>query len=145
MAPADVEGVLALSQLESSLLDNSKNYLRRILPPRKHVSRDSKETIPEVEGLVVHISPFQETQSAIHVEDNYIQIFPISVSISFPNSTKTHNGALDCTALCAALASILSPDGARVRKQRPLALAEVGYAVERMLTTTQCCQYSGII
>ena len=26
MAPADVEGVLALSQLESALLDNSKNY-----------------------------------------------------------------------------------------------------------------------
>ena len=123
MAPADVEGVLALSQLESALLDNSKNYLRRILPPRKHVSRDNKETIPEVEGLVVNISPFHETQSAIYVEDNYIQIFPISVSVNFPNSTKTHNGAIDCTALCAALASILSPEGARVRKQRPLALA----------------------
>ena len=123
MAPADVEGVLALSQLESALLDNSKNYLRRILPPRKHVSRDNKEIIPEVEGLVIHISPFQETQSATHIEENYIQLFPISVSLNFPNSSRTHNGAVDCTALCAALASILSPDGSRVRKQRPLTIA----------------------
>lgn len=123
MAPADVEGVLALSQLESALLDNSKNYLRRILPPRRHVSRDDKETIPEVDGLVVHISPFHETQNAIQIEENYIQIFPISVSLTFPNSSRTHNGAVDCTALSAALASILSPDGARVRKQRPMAMA----------------------
>ena len=102
MAPADVEGVLALSQLESALLDNSKNYLRRILPPRKHVSRDNKETIPEVEGLVVHISPFQETQSAIHIEENYIQIFPISVSLNFPNSSKNTQWCcrLHCIVCC---------------------------------------------
>ena len=29
MAPADVEGVLSLSQIESALLDNSQNYLRK--------------------------------------------------------------------------------------------------------------------
>lgn len=123
MAPADVEGVLALSQIESALLDNSQNYLRRILPPRRHVSRDDIETIPDVEGLIIHISPFYETQSAIHIDENYIQIFPISVSVTFPNSSRSHNGAVDCVALCAALASMLSPEGTRVRKQRPLSLS----------------------
>ena len=29
MAPADIEGVLALAQLESALLDNSQHYRRR--------------------------------------------------------------------------------------------------------------------
>ena len=77
MAPADVEGVLSLSQIESALLDNSQNYLRRILPPRKHVSHENKENIPEVESLIVHISPFHETQSAIHLRMiNLSKIFP---------------------------------------------------------------------
>ena len=31
MAPADIEGVLALAQLESALLDNSQHYRRRVL------------------------------------------------------------------------------------------------------------------
>ena len=123
LAPADVEGVLSLSQIESALLDNSQNYLRRILPPRKHISHENKENIPEVEGVIVNISPFHETQSAIRIDKDYIQIFPISVSLNFPNSSKTHNGAVDCVALSAALAGILSPEGARVRKQRPMALA----------------------
>ena len=36
MAPADLDGILALSQLEASFLDNSIHYRRRVLAPRKH-------------------------------------------------------------------------------------------------------------
>lgn len=123
MAPADIEGVLALAQMESALLDNSQNYLRRILSPKKHVGRDHTEEIPEVDGLIIHIDPFFETQRAVKIEQNYIHIVPLSVSLTFPSSSREHNGAVDCVGFCAALASILSPDGARVRKQRPMALS----------------------
>ena len=123
MAPADVEGILALAQLESALLDNSQNYMRRILPPRRHVSRDHRAEIPEADGLIIHIDPFFETQPNLEITDNHIHITPLMVSITFPNSAKEHNGALECVALCSALAGIISPDGARVRKQRSMALS----------------------
>ena len=123
LAPADIEGVLSLSQIECALLDNSQNYLRRILPPRRFVSQDNAVTANDSEGLVIHIDPFHEAQSSILIEGNYIQLVPVSVSVTFSNSTKIHNGAVDCVAICAALASILSPEGSRVRKQRPMTLS----------------------
>ena len=57
MAPADIEGVLALALLESALLDNSQHYRRRVLAPRRHVSRDHIPDLPEVDGLIIHIDP----------------------------------------------------------------------------------------
>ena len=123
MAPADIEGVLALAQLEAALLDNSQHYRRRVLPPRRHVSRDHVPELPEVEGLVIHIDPFHETQSSIETNQNYVHIFPLSVAVTFGNSSKEHNGAVECVAICAALASILAPEGSRVRKQRSMAIS----------------------
>ncbi len=123
MAPADIEGVLALAQLESALLDNSQHYRRRVLAPRRHVSRDHVPDLPEVDGLIIHIDPFHETQSSLEVEQNYVHIFPLSVSVKFGSSSKEHNGAVECVAICAAIASILAPEGARVRKQRSMAIS----------------------
>ena len=123
MAPADIEGVLALAQLESALLDNSQHYRRRVLSPRRHVSRDHVPELPEVDGLIIHIDPFHETQSAIEINDDYVHIFPLSVSVKFGSSSKEHNGAVECVAICAAIASILAPEGARVRKQRSMAIS----------------------
>ena len=57
MAPADIEGILALAQLESALLDNSKNYRRKLLAPRRNVSRDHVDELPRVEGFIIHIDP----------------------------------------------------------------------------------------
>jgi len=123
MAPADIEGVLALAQLESALLDNSQHYRRRVLPPRRHVSRDHVPNLPEVDGLIVHIDPFHETQSSMESKQNYVHIFPLSVSVKFGGSSKEHNGAVECVAICAAIASLLAPEGARVRKQRSMAIS----------------------
>ena len=123
MAPADLEGVLALAQLESALLDNSQHYRRRVLAPRRHVSRDHIPDLPEVDGLIIHIDPFHETQSSLESKENYVHIFPLSVSVKFGSSSKEHNGAVECVAICAAIASILAPEGARVRKQRSMAIS----------------------
>ena len=123
MAPADIEGILALAQLESALLDNSQNYHRRVLAPRRHVSRDHEHELPEVDGLIVHIDPFHETQTSLEIKENYIHIFPLSVSVNLGTSNKEHNGALECVAICAAIAAILSVDGTRVRKQRSMSIS----------------------
>ena len=123
MAPADLDGILALSQLEASFLDNSLHYRRRVLPPRRHVGRDHVDELPEVDGLIVHIDPFSESRKSFDISDKIIHIYPLEVEISFPSSTKIHHGAVDCVAICAALSAILSPEGTRVRKQRSMAIA----------------------
>ncbi len=123
MAPADLEGILALAQLEAALLDNSQHYRRRVLPPRRHVGRDHEHELPEVDGLIIHIDPFRQTQNTLEINENYIHIFPLSVSVKFDSSTKEHNGAAECVAICAAIAAILAPEGTRVRKQRSMAFS----------------------
>ena len=122
MAPADLDGILALAQLEASFLDLSLHYRRRVLSPRKFVGRDHIEKIPEVDGLIIDICAVMESQSSIEVSNNVITIFPISVPIKIGSSNKGHQGAIDCTAICAALAELICPTGARVRKQRPMAI-----------------------
>jgi len=123
IAPADVEGAVALSQLEASLLDQSKNYQRKLLPPRKHNDGTEDEKTKDFEGLVIEIQPFFESQSMFEVDGNRIKIFPLSVGINLSKSKRDHHGAIECVALCAAIAHNLSPDGVRVRKQRPLAIS----------------------
>ena len=93
------------------------------IAPRRHVSRDHIPDLPEVDGLIIHIDPFHETQSSLETNENYVHIFPLSVSVKFGASSKEHNGAVECVAICAAIASILAPEGARVRKQRSMAIS----------------------
>jgi hypothetical protein len=123
MTSADLDGVLALAQLEAAFLDNSLHYRRRVLPPRRHVGRDHVHELPDVDGLIIHIDPFLETQTLLEIGEKYIHIYPLAVELDFESSDKKHHGALDCVSICAVLASMLSPDGARVRKQRPMAIA----------------------
>ena len=123
MAPADLDGILALAQLEASFLDNSLHYRRRVLASRSHVGRDHVEDLPEVDGLIVHIDPFSESRKSFEITDNVIHIRPIEVELSFPASSKIHHGAVDCVAICAAISAIVSPEGARVRKLRSMAIA----------------------
>lgn len=123
MAPADLDGILALAQLEAAFLDNSLHYRRRVLPPRKHVGRDHVQDLPKVDGLVIHIDSFHESQSNLEITENYIHIVPLLVEVKLGASDKLHHGAVDCVAFCSALSAILAPEGTRVRKQRPMAIA----------------------
>jgi hypothetical protein len=123
MAPADLEGILALAQLEAAFLDNSIHYRRRVLAPRKHVGRDHIDELPEVDGLIIHIDPFSESRSSFEIVEEVIHIYPLEVELKFSESEKPHHGAIDCVAICAAISAILSPEGARVRKQRSMMIA----------------------
>ena len=123
MAPADIEGMLALSQLEASFLDNGISYRRRVLAPRKHVPRDEISVKSVGEGLTIHIDPFHESVESFIISEELIHICPSLVEVSFGTSSKIHHGAIDCVAICGALASMIAPDGARVRRQRSMVLA----------------------
>ena len=78
MAPADLDGILALAQLEAAFLDDSLHYRRRVLPPRKHVGRGEIQKLPDVDGLIIHIDPFHETQNSFVMSKNFIHLFPLS-------------------------------------------------------------------
>ena len=90
MAPADLDGILALAQLEASFLDNSLHYRRRVLPSRRHVGRDHVEKLPDVDGLIVHIDPFSESRKSFEISDNVIHIRPIEVELSLPATSNGH-------------------------------------------------------
>lgn len=123
MAPADIEGVLALAQLEAAFLDNALHYRRRVLPPRKHTGRDHVHELPDVDGLIIHIDPFQDSKSTLEITENYIHISPLSVLIKLESSKNDHHGAVECVALCAVISSMLAPEGSRVRKQRSMTIS----------------------
>ena len=123
MAPADLDGILALAQLEAAFLDNSLQYRRRVLPPRRHIARDHVNELPDVDGLIIHIDPFHESQSLLEISEKYIHIFPLSVEVGFEASENSHHGAVDCVAICSVLSSMLAPEGSRVRKQRAMTIS----------------------
>lgn len=122
VAPADLEGVISLAQLESALLDKSVNYQRKLIPPRKHQVEFEDYMPKRMEGLTIMIDPFRESQSKFDMEDHLISISPLSVEIKLETSDKTHHGSVECVALCAAIAHQTSPDGIRVRKLRHTAI-----------------------
>lgn len=122
ITPADIEGVLSLVQVESSFLDSKMNYRRKIFPERKHVINFEQE-LPDLEGLKIIISPFDEPKSNLEIKGDIIYLSPISVEFQTDNSNKNHIGVIDTVALCACVASIIAPQGNRVRKVRPLSIA----------------------
>ena len=119
---ADLQGVLSMIQLEASLLDSGINYRRKILPARKHVVA-GELSFPDLEGLIVLINPFAEPSSKLAISDEKILINPIFSEFETEGSRNPHQGTLDCVAICSSIAAHISPDGARVRKVRPLTIS----------------------
>ena len=120
ITPADIEGVLAMIQLESAFLDLGINYRRKILPQLRHVGGDDDYEMPELEGFIIRISPNSDAITKLVIESEYVEISPLTTEFSISSSTKKHIGAVDCVLFCSAIASTLSPEGSRVRKVRPL-------------------------
>ncbi len=123
VAPSDLEGVLGLVQIESSLIDEKISYRRRLLPARRDVPRDEIDQLPNTEGLLIHINPFSQSGEGLSVSKDLIQITPFATTIEFEGSTKSHQGVLDSVAICAAIANLLAPSSLRVRRLRPLSMA----------------------
>ena len=120
-APATLEGVLALGQLEGAFLDCGVKYSRRFTAPREHVPRD-EWGLPEPppQGLGVFLNVEDETWSASELpEEALVNIAPVQTNVVFGSKNKAHAGALDPVLQAAALAAALAPNGRRVRSLRP--------------------------
>ncbi|MDA8546721.1 hypothetical protein N9L11_02945 [Euryarchaeota archaeon] len=135
-APADLQGLLALTILESAFLDTGTSYRRRFLPPHQHIPRDERqEPQSSLDGLLIFIDPFDDTWAFEDLpQTDFIHITPLSVTVRLGSNQSERRGALDTVAQCAALAAALSPNGQKTRLLRPF--ASTGLWLREALDTT---------
>ena len=135
-APADLQGLLALTTLESAFLDTGTSYRRRFLPSHQHIPRDERqEPQSSLEGLLIFIDPFEDTWALEDLpKTDFIHITPLSVTVRLGSNQSERRGALDTVAQCAALAAALSPNGQKTRLLRPF--ASTGLWLREALDTT---------
>ncbi len=120
-APANLEGLLAMGQLEAACLDAGIKYRRRFYLPKHHRPRDESLDIqsPSV-GVNVLIDSEEDTwQAEDRSDEGDVQIVPLATSVQMGTQHHIHHGSLDCVIQCAAIAALLAPNGRRVRKLRP--------------------------
>ena len=124
IAPSDLEGVLALSNLEAACVDSGIRYSRRLTRSKQHIPHGEKEDHEiKKDGLTILIEPFEDTWNFSELKtDDFIRIVPLSVSIRIGNNKNKRNGALDVVSQCSAIAAMISPNGSRVRRLRPFAI-----------------------
>ena len=122
-APADAVGVLSLSFIEAACLDAGIAYVRRFMPPHGSLPRDEVVHPEQVtEGSLIFLDPFEDTWALEDLKEQaYVHITPVAVSVRIGSGKGERHGALDVVAQCAAIASVLAPNGARVRRLRPFA------------------------
>ena len=120
-ATADLDSIVSLAFLESAMIDSKIPYTRKILQSVAHQPKREQYDFSTSSQLVISIEQFEETWDQKQIDDEgRVRIVPLSVSVSHPNSEKQHNGALDVVIQCAAIASIIAPNGPRVRRLRTL-------------------------
>ena len=120
-APATLEGVLAMGQLEAAFLDNGLRYSRRFTLARKHVPRDERLLPqPPENGLGVYLNVEEETWEMDDVETSpLVNIMPLKTHVNMGGQQRRHAGALDPVLQAAAIAAAIAPNGRRVRSLRP--------------------------
>ena len=120
-APANLEGLLAIGQLEAACLDAGIKYRRRFYLPKHHRPRDELLDISSPSsGVNVVIASEEETWQVDDLTDvDGINFVPLATSVQMGSQHRIHHGSLDCVIQCAAIAALLAPNGRRVRKLRP--------------------------
>ena len=120
-APADVVGVLSLSFIEAACLDLGLPYARRFMPSHRTLPRDEVVHPQKIDdGCLLFLDPFEDTWAIDDLKEKpYLHITPVAVAVRLGTKKSERQGALDVVAQCAAIASALVPNGARVRRLRP--------------------------
>ena len=120
-APANLEGLLAIGQLEAACLDAGIKYRRRFYLPKHHRPRDELLDISSPSsGVNVVIASEEETWQVDDPADvDGVNFVPLATSVQMGSQHRIHHGSLDCVIQCAAIAALLAPNGRRVRKLRP--------------------------
>lgn len=120
-APATLEGVLALGQLEAACLDLGLKYRRRLYTPRRHLPRDAPPAwTEESKGLTVVADVEEATWDVSErPETSHVHLVPLNTSVEMGEKNRRFSGAVDPVVQAGALAAWLAPNGRRVRKMRP--------------------------
>ena len=120
-ATADLESILSLAYLESAMIDANVPYSRKIMQSKVHQPKGENYNYQSNADLVISIEHYEDTWQSEEIdESSRVRIVPLAISITHPNSDKNHQGALDVVIQCSAIASEVCPNGARVRRLRPL-------------------------
>lgn len=120
-ATADLESILSLAYLESAMIDANVPYSRKIMQSKVHQPKGENYNYQSNADLVISIEHYEDTWQSEEIdESSRVRIVPLAISINHPNSDKNHQGALDVVIQCSAIASEVCPNGARVRRLRPL-------------------------
>ena len=120
-APASIEGMLALGQLEAVCLDLGLKYTRKFTATKADVPRDESiiPTFPK-NGLGVFCNVEEEVWKLEEVPATpFIHILPLQTQVETGTQRHLHTGVLDPVVLAAAIAAHLAPNGRRVRALRP--------------------------
>ena len=120
-APATVDGVLAIGQLEAAFLDLGVRYSRRLFTPRHHLPRDAPPAWSvESNGLTVVLDVEEATWDVDDLPSTEcIHIVPLTTTVEMGAKHRTFSGAIDPVLQAAALAALIAPNGRRVRRLRP--------------------------
>ena len=120
-APATVDGVLAIGQLEAAFLDLGVRYSRRLFTPRHHLPRDAPPAWSlESNGLTVVLDVEEATWDIDDLPSTEcIHIVPLTTTVEMGAKHRTFSGAIDPVLQAAAIAALIAPNGRRVRKLRP--------------------------
>ena len=121
-ATADLDSIVSLAFLESAMVDAKIPYSRKILKSTQNQPKGEEYNFASLSSVVVSVEQFEDTWNHNELDDKgRHRIVPLAVSVSHPNSEKQHQGALDVVVQCAAIASMIAPNGNRVRRLRSLA------------------------
>ena len=120
-APAEINSIIALSFIESALIEKKINYKRRITAPNSHLPKDEvTEYRPPKIGLSLVIDLTRDTEEFSDIEEsNLIQIYNRSVEFELGSSGKKVVSVLDVVSQCASIAYTID-DSPRLRKLRYL-------------------------
>ena len=120
-APATVDGILAIGQLEAAFLDIGVRYSRRLFTPRHHLPRDAPPAWSvEATGLTVVLDVEESTWELNDLTStDCIHLVPLMTTVEMGAKHRTLSGAIDPVLQAAALAALIAPNGRRVRKLRP--------------------------
>jgi hypothetical protein len=117
MTTADLHSILALGFLESALLDRGISYSRRILPPNSHIPPDENNVIPNQDNSsILFVDPWSRIESSL---PNVLVLSAQPVEVEFSHSSTKRRGRIDVVLQSSAIASSLSPNGARSKRCRP--------------------------
>ena len=108
-APASLEGVLALGQLEAACLDVGLKYRRRLFTSRHHLPRDAPPAwSTEESGLSVIVDAEEATWEVGELQKQpHVHLVPLTTSVVGEHNRKLR-GALDTVVQAAALAAYLA-------------------------------------